>query len=100
MINLIDKYWTRHLMQTNDLKQAIQNLYYEQKDPLLEFKFVSFEIFFDMLDKINIEFAKSLFGCKLIKSNNPDDLSDVYKIEHSHSDMLEQMRKKMKVLIN
>ncbi len=100
MINLIDKYWTRHLMQTNDLKQAIQNLYYEQKDPLLEFKFVSFEIFFDMLDKINIEFAKSLFGCKLIKSNNPDDLSDVYKIEHSHSDILEQMRKKMKVLIN
>ena len=50
---LIDEYWKEHLRDMDDLKQSVQNATYEQKDPLLIYKFESFKLFQDMLDKVN-----------------------------------------------
>jgi len=50
---MIDEYWKEHLREMDDLKQSVQNATYEQKDPLLIYKFESFKLFQTMLDKIN-----------------------------------------------
>jgi preprotein translocase subunit SecA len=50
---IIDQAWTEHLREMDDLKQSVQNAVYEQKDPLLIYKFESFELFQRMLQKIN-----------------------------------------------
>jgi preprotein translocase subunit SecA len=49
----IDEFWKEHLRELDDLKQSVQNASYEQKDPLLIYKFESFNLFRTMLDKIN-----------------------------------------------
>ena len=49
----IDDMWKEHLRELDDLKQSVQNASYEQKDPLLIYKFESFNLFRAMLDKIN-----------------------------------------------
>ena len=36
-----------------DLKQSVQNAVYEQKDPLIIYKFESFDLFRQMLDRVN-----------------------------------------------
>ncbi len=51
----IDDNWKEHLRELDDLKQSVQNATYEQKDPLLIYKFESFELFKTMIDKINKE---------------------------------------------
>ncbi len=51
----IDEAWKEHLRELDDLKQAVQSATYEQKDPLLIYKFESFELFRNMLDRINKE---------------------------------------------
>jgi preprotein translocase subunit SecA len=51
----IDDNWKEHLRELDDLKQAVQNATYEQKDPLLIYKFESFELFKSMIDIINKE---------------------------------------------
>ncbi|MDR1984056.1 MAG: preprotein translocase subunit SecA [Prevotellaceae bacterium] len=48
----IDEYWKEHLREMDDLKQSVQNATYEQKDPLLIYKFESFNLFETMLTKI------------------------------------------------
>ena len=48
----IDDYWKEHLRDMDDLKQSVQNATYEQKDPLLIYKFESFKLFETMLTKI------------------------------------------------
>ena len=48
----IDEYWKEHLRAMDDLKQSVQNVTYEQKDPLLVYKFESFNLFETMLTKI------------------------------------------------
>ncbi|MBE0654918.1 MAG: preprotein translocase subunit SecA, partial [Bacteroidales bacterium] len=47
----IDENWKEHLRELDDLKQSVQNATYEQKDPLLIYKFESFELFRQMIDK-------------------------------------------------
>ena len=47
--------WREHLREMDDLRQSVQNATYEQKDPLLIYKFESFGLFSKMLIKINRE---------------------------------------------
>ncbi|MBP6979152.1 MAG: preprotein translocase subunit SecA [Lentimicrobiaceae bacterium] len=49
----IDDAWKEHLREMDDLKQSVQAATYEQKDPLLIYKFESFQLFKNMLEKIN-----------------------------------------------
>ncbi len=56
----IDEFWKEHLREMDELKQSVQNATYEQKDPLLIYKFESFELFKQMVDKNNREVVSSL----------------------------------------
>jgi preprotein translocase subunit SecA len=57
---IIDDSWKEHLREMDDLKQSVQAATYEQKDPLLIYKFESFELFNTMLQKVNKEVASFL----------------------------------------
>ena len=49
----VDEHWKEHLRDMDDLKQSVQNATYEQKDPLLIYKFESFNLFSQMLEELN-----------------------------------------------
>ncbi len=49
----IDEAWKEQLREMDDLKQSVQNAAYEQKDPLLIYKFESYNLFKTMVEKIN-----------------------------------------------
>jgi preprotein translocase subunit SecA len=66
ILGYIDESWKDHLRELDDLKQSVQNASYEQKDPLLIYKFESFELFKTMIQKINKNAASFL-----IKGNLP-----------------------------
>ena len=61
VLSVIDEAWTKHLRAMDDLKQVVQNAVYEQKDPLLVYKFESFELFKQMIGKVNEETVQFLF---------------------------------------
>ena len=59
---LIDDAWKEHLREMDELKQSVQNAVYEQKDPLLIYKFESFELFKQLMERVNREIIS--FLCK------------------------------------
>jgi preprotein translocase subunit SecA len=71
---IIDDAWKNHLRQMDDLKQSVQNATYEQKDPLLIYKFEAFELFKKMLDSVNKEVLSFLFKGAL-PSKSPQQVS-------------------------
>ncbi len=71
---IIDETWKDHLRKMDDLKQSVQNATYEQKDPLLIYKFEAFELFKIMLDKVNKDVLSFLFKGEL-PSQNPQQVS-------------------------
>ena len=54
-LSLIDQEWKEHLREMDDLKQSVQNASYEQKDPLLIYKFESVELFKRFMSKVNFD---------------------------------------------
>ncbi len=61
----IDQAWKEHLREMDDLKQSVQNAVYEQKDPLLIYKFEAFELFKAFLAKVNQETISFLMKADL-----------------------------------
>ena len=53
MLITIDEAWKEHLRELDDLRTAVQNASYEQKDPLLIYKFESFNLFKKMVEENN-----------------------------------------------
>ncbi len=66
---IIDETWKDHLRQMDELKQSVQNATYEQKDPLLIYKFEAFELFKKMITKVNKEVLSFLFKGELPNQN-------------------------------
>ncbi len=60
ILSTIDEAWKEHLREMDDLKQSVQTATYEQKDPLLIYKFEAFELFKSMLEKISKEVSATL----------------------------------------
>jgi len=57
---LIDQNWKDHLREMDNLKQQVQNAVFEQKDPLLVYKFEAFELFKRFLGEINMDTLRFL----------------------------------------
>jgi preprotein translocase subunit SecA len=60
MLVTIDEAWKEHLRELDDLRQSVRTATYEQKDPLLIYKFESYELFRTMMDKINQDVCSTL----------------------------------------
>jgi preprotein translocase subunit SecA len=93
---IIDDSWKNHLRQMDDLKQSVQNATYEQKDPLLIYKFEAFELFKKMLDSVNKEVLSFLFKGEL-PSQSPQQVSQAKeqkreKVQLSKADFESQTR--------
>ena len=54
-LSIIDQEWKEHLREMDDLKQSVQNAVFEQKDPLLIYKFESVELFKQFVNKVNFD---------------------------------------------
>jgi len=60
VLNTIDEGWKEQLREMDDLKQSVQNATYEQKDPLLIYKFESFNLFKELINKVNKQVVSTL----------------------------------------
>jgi len=67
---MIDNYWKEHLREMDDLKQSVQGAVYEQKDPLLIYKFEAFELFKLLLGKVNRDIITYLMKGNLPSGEN------------------------------
>jgi len=61
MLQVIDNQWKDHLLSMDELKQGIGNRAYGQKDPLVEYKKESYELFTAMMDRIEDETVRYLY---------------------------------------
>ncbi len=62
---IIDDIWKEHLREMDDLKQSVQNATYEQKDPLLIYKFESFNLFKILINNVNKDIVSFLIKAGL-----------------------------------
>jgi preprotein translocase subunit SecA len=74
MLNIIDAQWKDHLLALDHLKQGIGLVGYGQKDPLVEYKKESFDMFQAMLDRIDTTTIRSLFNLQVVAEESPEEI--------------------------
>jgi preprotein translocase subunit SecA len=93
---IIDQLWKEHLREMDDLKQSVQNAVYEQKDPLLIYKFEAFELFKQFIAKVNEDTSSFL-----MKSEIPVQESDeVHEARQQRRQKLSESKEESKSLLS
>jgi preprotein translocase subunit SecA len=95
---LIDDAWKEHLREMDELKQSVQNAVYEQKDPLLVYKFEAFELFRGMLANVNKEIVSFLFRggipvqqqAEEVKEAKPEPKLDLRKMKTTKAEVMSE----------
>jgi preprotein translocase subunit SecA len=72
MLNIVDSQWKDHLQAIDHLKEWINQMGYAQKDPLVEYKKQSFDLFEAMLDRIDVETVRSLYHLQVTVEEPPE----------------------------
>lgn len=98
VLYLIDDAWKEHLREMDELKQSVQNAVYEQKDPLLVYKFEAFELFRDMLTNVNKELVSFLFRggipvqqqAEEVREARPQPKMDLKKLRTSKPELVHE----------
>ena len=95
-LGIIDESWKEHLRELDELKHSVQNAHYEQKDPLLIYKFESFNLFKQMIQKINTDVISFLMRANVpmqdgsqVKEQRAKAI-DRSKLKEQRNDLLSQ----------
>ena len=83
ILSKIDEEWKEHLREMDDLRSAVNNATYEQKDPLVIYKLESYELFRSMLGRLNEEVVELLMKLDIpeqqeVESTNKEDKQSNY----------------------
>ncbi|MBV8518701.1 MAG: preprotein translocase subunit SecA, partial [Acidobacteria bacterium] len=82
LLQVIDQQWKDHLLNIDHLKEGIGLRGYGQRDPLIEYKKESFEIFQEMMERIQDRVVKILWKMELV-SRDADDEAEVQRVQRA-----------------
>jgi preprotein translocase subunit SecA len=85
MLNIIDSQWKDHLLSIDHLKQGIGLVGYGQKDPLVEYKKQSFDMFQDMLDRIDTNTTRALFQLEIVVKDEQEEMARLERLERQRA---------------
>ena len=85
MLNIIDSQWKDHLLSIDQVKQGIGLVGYGQKDPLVEYKKQSFDMFQDMLDRIDTNTTKALFHLEIVSRDEEAERERLERLAHQRA---------------
>ena len=96
---LIDENWKEHLRYMDELKESVQAAAFEQKDPLVIYKMEAYNLFEELIYKINREVSSWILGGKIMIQAPQDvrearvEKTDLSRLRTSRSPEEEAARK-------
>jgi len=99
LLNILDNRWKEHLLNMDYLRDSVGLRGYGQKDPLIEYKRESYNLFTDMMNRISFEFVEFLIHVKVEKEEELDLKQENKNIKEERRDIFsdsEQQEEKKK----
>ena len=81
MMRTVDKRWMTHIDEMDQMRQGISLRSYAQRDPLVEYKFLGFEMFEEMSNNIQLDTILALFNVAVVTDQQPQMQQTVKKEE-------------------
>ncbi len=102
MLGVIDDKWKNHLREMDELRTSVQNAVFEQKDPLVVYKFEAYELFQQALAAVNEQVISMIFKADLDLGRGEREQKieetkvrrdDFSKVKATHDNNLEAQRR-------
>lgn len=87
MLQIVDSHWKDHLLAMDHLKEGIGLRGYGQRDPLVEYKKESFELFEDLMNRIEDDTIRFLFLLQPVE-------------EHKQAEQMEKRRRRQEFIMS
>ena len=87
MLQIVDSHWKDHLLAMDHLKEGIGLRGYGQRDPLVEYKKESYELFEDLMNRIEEDTLRFLFLLQPVE-------------EQKQAEQIERKRKRAEFLMS
>ncbi len=99
MLRVVDQKWMDHIDDMDQMRQGINLRAYAQKDPLLEYKFLSYDMFEELTNNIQTDTVRAMFNVRLaIKEPEREAVAKEMFTNHDESvQKTPQKRKSAKV---
>jgi preprotein translocase subunit SecA len=81
MMQVIDKRWMDHIDEMDQMRQGISLRSYAQRDPLVEYKFLGFEMFEEMSNNIQLDTVRAMFNIQITNEQQPEMKESVKREE-------------------
>lgn len=106
-LQILDQLWREHLYLMDNLKTGIGLRGYNQKDPLVEYKKESYNLFLELIENIKLEVIKTLYGIRLRHKEEieneiekstqelKDSTGSMHRSDESHTSPLHSSGKKL-----
>ncbi len=85
LLQVIDQQWKDHLLMLDHLKEGIGLRGYGQRDPLIEYKKESFDLFQEMMERIQDRVVKYLWKIDVVveRESSENAEADRQRVQHS-----------------
>jgi preprotein translocase subunit SecA len=83
LLQVIDQQWKDHLLNIDHLKEGIGLRGYGQRDPLVEYKRESFELFQSMMERIQDHVVKILWKIELAGGSRETDREESQRVQRA-----------------
>lgn len=77
LLKVIDRKWMDHIDDMDQLRQGIGLQAYGQRNPLVEYKFMGFEMFDEMIDAINEDTVRALLHVRIEQKVEREEVAKV-----------------------
>ncbi|MGQ9615899.1 MAG: preprotein translocase subunit SecA [Spirochaetota bacterium] len=82
VLQSIDRRWKDHLYEMDGLREGIGYQAYAQQDPLIEYKFQSFNLFKELIKNINTDIVRNLFRVRIAPVVKRPTIWRIQRIQH------------------
>ena len=90
LLKVVDSKWMDHLDAMDQLRQGIHLRAYGQRDPLIEYKFESYDMFNQMIEEIQSDTVRLVYRARVMEK--PEERTDM--VENKYND--EQVKEPIK----
>ncbi len=75
LLKVIDSRWMDHIDDMDQMRQGISLQSYAQKDPLIEYKYVSYDMFEEMSNSIQMDTVKTLYRVRVVTEAKREEVA-------------------------
>ena len=73
MLRVIDQKWMSHIDDMDQMRQGVRLQAYGQKDPIIEYRFLSYDMFNELSENIQLDTVRTLYSIRLVKERETED---------------------------